>query len=870
MHTYNIQIPPPANWQDFERFCHSLWMDILDDPNIQMNGRLGQEQSGVDIYGYSKNNLFYCIQCKGKNTNYGGKVTEKELKEEIKKVKSFYPLPDIFILATTAQSDQNIQAVARKIDAIHKKKNLFRVYIFSWDEICQRLESSPNTLKKFYPELVNNNELQDFKKWISNQLPQNQANGGKDNSNNQASLEEIKKAFKVQSSFLSKWPQTLTINKKWLERKEENEWLSKTHSASYSTTILLGEQGTGKSALLARMTNKLHSQGIPVLGIKADKLSHSVTDLQSLSAFLRLPGNITSCIKKIARNEPVFLLIDQMDALSDLVDVKTNRLSVLLDLINNLHHLSNIHILASSRPFELKYDSRFNTIEADTIELFLLSWDAVKETLDELNIKFTFIDNDFKNFIRRPNNLNLFLSHIKNYPEQKFKSHIDLYEQIWNYSLGSGSERKARSELLIKLATEMTEEAKLALPAINFEDYLNEIDFLCQTGLLVKNNKQISFAHQTLQAFVWTRSLLKNGSLVKFVLTHQNNLNIRPKLFTAILYLRVADPWEYNNQLNLLLNENRTHLRTHILFLLIESIGSFIDPSDHEFCVFSDLLRDRELTSKICLSIAGSKGWFNKFKETHITYLMNGSVSQQKAASIILASAIRFSPEIVLDFLIKYWKNEEQLYYLFHVLQNNTYWNEKAIDLAEYIITSKNIGNIPAQELTQRISKTNPESAVNLAAQFFIKKLEFLELSPISEEIENPEDNVIDEWLLEQKRRKPFEDFAEVNTTWQHLNILAKLTPKIFVSAFWPLLNKLSYHLKVQYSESRFEYRNVSGTWFYLNGDSGHMRNYLVSSMETGIKLFAKQYQDDFLSFLNKAKKSSFHPSTSFAYNSFK
>ena len=96
MPTYNIQIPPPANWQDFERFCHSVWMDILDDPNIQMNGRLGQEQSGVDIYGYSKNDLFYCIQCKGKNTNYGGKVTEKELTEEIKKAPPTHPAPQSF------------------------------------------------------------------------------------------------------------------------------------------------------------------------------------------------------------------------------------------------------------------------------------------------------------------------------------------------------------------------------------------------------------------------------------------------------------------------------------------------------------------------------------------------------------------------------------------------------------------------------------------------------------------------------------------------------------------------------------------------------------------------------------------------------
>ncbi len=41
--------PPPANWQDFEDLCLKLWRPRLID--AKKNGRSGQPQAGVDIFG---------------------------------------------------------------------------------------------------------------------------------------------------------------------------------------------------------------------------------------------------------------------------------------------------------------------------------------------------------------------------------------------------------------------------------------------------------------------------------------------------------------------------------------------------------------------------------------------------------------------------------------------------------------------------------------------------------------------------------------------------------------------------------------------------------------------------------------------------
>ena len=81
------QIQPPANWQDFETLCKKLWGEIWGcTDTIKKNGRSGQNQCGVDVYGAPNNGLeYYGIQCKGKDNYTHSQLTIKEIDEEIEK-----------------------------------------------------------------------------------------------------------------------------------------------------------------------------------------------------------------------------------------------------------------------------------------------------------------------------------------------------------------------------------------------------------------------------------------------------------------------------------------------------------------------------------------------------------------------------------------------------------------------------------------------------------------------------------------------------------------------------------------------------------------------------------------------------------------
>jgi hypothetical protein len=144
----SVQIPPPSDWQAFERLCQRLWIRLWSDPNAQLNGRTGQEQHGVDIFGQIQGTLGWGgIQCKRRDGRFGTPLAEGDLRDAVNAALTFEPPLDEFILATTTNSDAAIQALARKLTQAHRAKGLFGVHVLSWPELVTRMA-------EHYPELI--------------------------------------------------------------------------------------------------------------------------------------------------------------------------------------------------------------------------------------------------------------------------------------------------------------------------------------------------------------------------------------------------------------------------------------------------------------------------------------------------------------------------------------------------------------------------------------------------------------------------------------------------------------------------------------------------------------------------------------------
>ncbi|WP_031461894.1 hypothetical protein [Paenibacillus polymyxa] len=137
-----IKIPEITNWAKFESLIHDLYAVHLDP--IQKNGRSGQVQNGIDIYGYNLSKELVGIQCKVKSkADMSNKSFRQnlfsEIKSEAEKAATFNKNLKRFMFVTTAQRDSSIQQNTTDLDIKMYTQYGFNVQIIFWDDICDLL-----------------------------------------------------------------------------------------------------------------------------------------------------------------------------------------------------------------------------------------------------------------------------------------------------------------------------------------------------------------------------------------------------------------------------------------------------------------------------------------------------------------------------------------------------------------------------------------------------------------------------------------------------------------------------------------------------------------------------------------------------------
>jgi len=136
----------PENWEDFESLCKKLWGEIWDCMEIKKNGRKGQTQNGVDVYGIPKGEKsYYGIQCKGKDEYSHKPLSKGEIDNEIELAKSFKPPLAKFYFATTANKDSKTEEYIRIKDLENRQEGLFAVHLFSWEDIVDLIDENKQT-----------------------------------------------------------------------------------------------------------------------------------------------------------------------------------------------------------------------------------------------------------------------------------------------------------------------------------------------------------------------------------------------------------------------------------------------------------------------------------------------------------------------------------------------------------------------------------------------------------------------------------------------------------------------------------------------------------------------------------------------------
>lgn len=149
--TMETRLGIPKNWQDFERLCHMLWRDIWADINAQANGRVGQPQRGVDVWGQPLYQPKYAgVQCRDRDFRFNRELTVEEIDEACSQALDFKPELGEFTMATTTPRDVKAQTHARLLNDASTFP--FDVNVWHWDDIEEEIRFRPAILERFYPD----------------------------------------------------------------------------------------------------------------------------------------------------------------------------------------------------------------------------------------------------------------------------------------------------------------------------------------------------------------------------------------------------------------------------------------------------------------------------------------------------------------------------------------------------------------------------------------------------------------------------------------------------------------------------------------------------------------------------------------------
>ena len=597
-------------------------------------------------------------------------------------------------------------------------------------------------------------------------------------------------ALAAASAVLLHWPRTLPDGEE-IERAELKTLADRLEGESASTTAVLGDPGSGKSALLAAVAHRYMARGWPVLAIKADVVDGDVSSEDGLGEDLGLGVRPGLALRTLAASQPVLLIIDQLDALAAFLDLKTSRLNVLLGLVRGIGGVDNIHIVLSSRTFEFEHDVRLRSVNADFVGLELPALERVLDILEANGVAAREWPADAQEVIRSPQALSIYLG-LGAGPREPFATYRQMLDALWDERVVRGPGGPERVRVATNVAETMAAEEALWLAGARFDADREAVNQLVGAGVLRRSEGKVGFTHQTVFEHVLARRFAQGKrALSAFVLDRQESLFVRPKLLAGLDYLRDVEETGYHDEIEAMWSSG--NLRRHVRLLLMDYLGSQVRPTDREERVMGRALNDSVLKWHAFQAVSGSSGWFERLADGFVVpAMLTPGESAQRMVGVLIA-AWEFARDRVVALIQEAWANDASFdAQTWGVLSRVWDWSEEALRVACAVVRRTQIATHDVSYVAETLGAGQPEAAFRLVDACLQRELSHarakvreLEAAAAQAGDSEPEES----WLA--LRERPLENLVDGRGEWSGLEALAGAEPETFLRTLWPWFESL-------------------------------------------------------------------------------
>ena len=664
------------------------------------------------------------------------------------------------------------------------------------------------------------------------------------------------------STQLTAWPKEIQ-SVGWLDRAELRSIQSRIEESDYSSTLVMGPPGSGKSALLSKVAEWGLEKQFAVLGIKSDMLPKEVTSIDDLSRLV-LGGHIglVDKLRELSVSAPVLVIIDQLDALGSLSDLETGRLNAILDLIQKLVGSKSVHLVSSVRSFELKADQRLLSISehAVTIELASLDETQVRGALVANSIDSTKWPQAYIEFLRTPYHLNLFLRAFEGsnnmadgIPEALLFSSIQaIHDKRWEQLLCGRSEASSKviSEALFALAdkissTEVLWHSRAGLGSLP-DVQLGELESL---GWLARAGDLLGFAHQTQYEFVLAKRFSEvPDAFFAYVWARRDRLTVRPVVWHVLNYMRDRAYTGYVQVMGRLLSQIE---RRHLQRLLLEFLAEVPNPTPPEVNWLRGYIEAESHYATICWLLRSKRPWFDALPDDCIIKLMNWELHNGWPVTRLLETTIRFAFDRTKLLIRSAWVfRSAYADKIAHILLEAEKFDDETVAWAHTVCVAKTVNTWASQRLIDRLSEIKPDAAPRILSAKLTGWLKAaLEKTPDPEpkleDSENANNFAVRRLLHSRDNDEQLRSLLNSDMLFKVKELSSKV-PSEFIRCIWPWFKQVVTNCSASEFRCFNEFR-IEHNMRYWFGSLRSREYAILTALEQAIKCHAIQRPHEFV-----------------------
>jgi hypothetical protein len=607
-------------------------------------------------------------------------------------------------------------------------------------------------------------------------------------------------------------------------------------------TVLTAAAGMGKSVVVRQAVADL-ARNYLTLPIRLDNLTATAT-ADDLGQRLGLRGSPVQVLGHLAAGEKAVLVIDQLDAVSDVSGRYGRGFEAVAEMLGELVAFPNVRLLLACRDFDLEVDRRLRRIRdregTKIVTVSLLEDEFIDRVLEAAGVRTAQLSKAQREIVRVPLHLRLLAESAGT--GRGFSTELDLFDAYWDEkrrSVGSrGGDEAAASGLLEDLVLEMSQRQELEVPADVGSGRPVELQLLESEHVLIHDDRRVRFFHERFFDYAFARAFARRGeSLAAFLTGTTQGLFRRSQARQILSYRRAADRPTYLRDLRETLLDPR--IRLHIKTVIVAWLRTLADPCDEEWEVLRTLLDrgDERLRGHVLTVLSGSPAMFDLADAagTFSGWLGSSDDTVKDRAVLVLSAAQRSRPARVAELLgaldCSDERNRQRLTYA--VRQADLTLDESFFEFFLDLLTVGCLdelrrvfaSNDTFWELSHGLPEKRPERAARFVRAYVDRRLVLASESGVADPFDDPD------WIPHPLERDIFSKIAAGAPAAYAQQILSLVLRLIHETGTWNA------------EEQRFD----DNIWRWrMFGDAYSVSEGLLKGLEDALRRLADWAPDDF------------------------